>query len=242
MPMGADGGLRTNDRFVVAAAPALGAFVVLGLVAVVVLPALGADLPWETDPEPNATQVALTAFGVLLLTAGYVWAVARSRGWGRRLALLTLGYLGGIAVAKFVLSPASFHNNPDAELSEYLWLGIGVMVLYVGALVVLYALVPRAAAGGWPGTWRAGAVAGVLVFALASRYVAALVFGRDVGDYLADVFRGGGLWLVALLVVSTLAAIEAFGHPFRASAFATGLCVVIVYHGLWVAYMFRLFD
>ena len=57
--MPAHGGLRTNDRSVVPAPPALAALVALGLAAVLLLPALGADLPWETDPEPNATQLAV---------------------------------------------------------------------------------------------------------------------------------------------------------------------------------------
>ncbi len=226
----------------VPAPPALAALGVVGLVAVLALPSIAADLPWETDPEPNATQLAVTGFAVFLLTTGCVWAIARSQGWTRRTALLTLAYLAGITAVKFVLSPASFHNEPEAELAEYLWLGVGVMVLYIAALVVLYRLVPVTRAREGSSAWKAGAVAGVLAFALASRYVAALVFGRDIGDYLGDVFRGGGIWLLVLLAGSTLAAIEAFARPDRASAFRAGVAIVVIYHGLWVAYMLRLFD
>ncbi len=235
-------GLGIKGRLVVPAPPALAALGVLGLVTVLVLPTVGADLPWETDPPPNATQLAVSGFAVLLLTAGCIWAIARSHGWTRPTALLTLAYLAGISAVKFVLSPASFHNEPDAELSEYLWLGVAVMVLYVAALVAVYRVVPRAEEGNWSPMWKPGAVAGVLAFALVTRYVAALVFGRDLGDYLGDVFRGGGLWLAALLAGSTLAAIEAFRRPDGANAFRAGVAIVVIYHGLWVVYMLRLFD
>jgi hypothetical protein len=190
-------------------------------------------LPWETDPEPNATQLATSALGIVVLTAGCLWMVARVTAWPARPAALTFAYLAAIATVKFILSPASFHNTDDTELSTYLWLGLIVMVLYLTALTGLY----RAA-----GRSKALTLGAVLVFAVASRYLAALVLGRDVGDYLGDVFGAGGLWLLALLGGAAFAAVESFRQPRPALSFRTGAAVIVVYHGLWALYMLRLFD
>lgn len=235
-------GLTTSNRSVVPAPSALAAFAVLGLMTVALLPAVGARLPWETEPEPNVSQVALTALGVVLLTAAYVMVAAQTSAWARTPAVLTFAYLAGIAMAKFILSPASFRNAPDTDLSEYLWLGLAVMVLYLGGLTFLYWFAGRYRQRQWPWLSKVGAVLAVLAFAVVSRSFAALVLGRDVGDYLRDVFRGGGVWLLLLLAGSTVAAIEAFGHSERALAFRAGLAVIVVYHALWVPYMIRLFD
>lgn len=211
----------------------LAALVVLGLGAVWALPSLGASLPWETDPEPNATQLATSAFGIVMLTAGCLWMVARATAWPPRAATLTFAYLAAIAVVKFILSPASFHNTEDAELATYLWLGLVVMVIYLIALTGLYRMAGRS---------KAVTLAGALVFAVASRYLAALVLGRDVGDYLGDVFGAGGLWLLALLGGAALAAVECFRQPRPVLSLRTGAAVIVVYHGLWALYMLRLFG
>lgn len=114
------GGVTQGDRN--RALVPLAALVVLGLGAVWALPSLGASLPWETDPEPNATQLATSAFGIVVLTAGCLWMVARATAWPTRPAALTFAYLAAIATVKFILSPASFHNTDDADLTTYLWL------------------------------------------------------------------------------------------------------------------------
>jgi hypothetical protein len=134
---------------------------------------------------------------------------------------------------KFILSPASFHNTEDAELSAYLWLGFAVMLIYLIALAGLY----RAA-----GRSRAVTLTAVVVFAVASRYLAALVLGRGVGDYLGDVFGAGALWLLALLGAAAFTAVESFRQPRSDVSFRTGAAVIVVYHGLWALYMLRLFD
>jgi hypothetical protein len=225
------GGVTEGDRSRVLAP--LAALVVLALGAVWALPSLGASLPWETDPEPNATQLATSTFGLVVLTAGCLWMVARATAWPTRPAVLTFAYLAAIATVKFILSPASFHNTEDAELATYLWLGLVVMVIYLIALAGLYRMAGRS---------RAVTLAAALVFAVASRYLAALVLGRDVGDYLGDVFGAGGLWLLALLGGAALAAVESFRQPRAALSFRIGAAVIVGYHGLWALYMLRLFD
>src|SRR5687768_4746124 len=99
------GGVTKGDRDQSLAPVA--ALALLGLGAVWALPSLGGSLPWETDPEPNATQLATSAFGIVVLTAGCVWVVARAGDWPTRPAALTFAYLTAIAVVKFILSPAS---------------------------------------------------------------------------------------------------------------------------------------
>lgn len=211
----------------------LAALALLGSGAVWALPSLGASLPWETDPEPNASQLATSAFGIVVLTAGCLWMVARATAWPTRPAALAFAYLAAIATVKFILSPASFHNTEDTELSTYLWLGLVVMVLYLVALAGIYSMAGRS---------KAVTLGAVLVFAVASRYVAALVLGRDVDDYLGDVFGAGGVWLLALLGGAAFAAVECFREPRPALSFRTGAAVIVVYHGLWALYMLRLFD
>lgn len=107
------------------------------------------------------------------------------------------------------------------------------MVIYLIALTGLYRMAARS---------KAVTLGGALVFAVASRYLAALVLGRDVGDYLGDVFGAGGLWLLALLGGAALAAVESFRQPRRDLSFRIGAAVIVVYHGLWALYMLRLFD
>lgn len=136
-------------------------------------------------------------------------------------------------MVKFILSPASFHNTEDTELPTYLWLGVVVMLIYLIALTGLY----RAA-----GRSKAVTLAAVLVFAVTSRYLAALALGRDIDDYLGDVFGAGGLWLLALLGGGALAAVESFRQPRSELSFRTGAAVIVVYHALWALYMLRLFD
>ena len=226
-------GDRDRDRALVPLAGPVAALAVVGLVAVWTLPSLGAALPWETDPEPNASQLAAAAFGIVVLTAGCLWMVARATGWPTQAAGLTFAYLTAIATVKFILSPASFQNTEDAELATYLWLGLVVLVLYLVALAALY----RAA-----GRPKALTLGGILLFAVASRYLAALVLGHDVGDYLGDVFGAGGLWLLALLGSAAFAAAQCFDRPRPALSFRTGAAVIVVYHGLWALFMLRLFD
>ena len=232
--MTADGATGTTRHWPPVPAPwALCGLVALGAVAVLLLPAAGSSLPWEIDPEPNATQLAATAFGVMVLTAGYLLAAAREAGWQRTPALLTFGYLTGIAVVKFILSPASFHNTPDTTLGTFVWLGLAVMALYLVALALIYREVRRP---------TVLLVVAALVLALLSRYLLAVVLGRDAGDYLGDIFSGAGWWLLALIGGSVVAAVESFRSGDRASLLRAGTAVIVVYHGLWALFMFRLFD
>jgi hypothetical protein len=89
---------------------------------------------------------------------------------------------------------------------------------------------------------KVAVIIGLLLFAVASRFVAAAILAPDVSEYLDDVFRGGGLWLFALLAGSLTAAVQAFDRAGRELAFRVGVCTVVVYHGLWGVFMFQLFD
>jgi hypothetical protein len=235
---------------------ALAAFVLLGLLAVHFVPGLASAFPRGDEPEPNPTQLALTALAVVVLTAAYLSVLNRpAAGWTVAALALVFGYNAGIVVLKFVLSPAAYHNSPDTTLGEYLWIGLGVMVIYGAGLLGVHAVARRNRA---PATWswasKLTVVAGVLVFALLSRLVAAVILGRATEDYLRGVFRGGGWWLPAMVVGVTMLAVEAFDRAGHAvadgdqaavrlrAALLVGLTLIVLYHGLWVAFMVRLFG
>ena len=253
-------GRRATWRSGQAAAPtlvpapwALFAVAILGLVAVIQLPELASLLPYGDRPEPNEAQLAITALGLIALTAAYLyvaWNVARlSPAW----AGLMFAYNAAIVVAKFILSPAALHNAPGTTLAQHVWVGMAVLVLYVAGLGTVYAVALRNRA---PATWswsaKAIVVVGLLAFALVSRYVVALALGRAASDYLRDVFLGAGLWLPAMIGAAAVAAVAAFdraAHPPAGidptaalrTTLAVGLALLAVYQGLWVVYMLQLF-
>jgi len=148
-----------------------------------------------------------------------------------------------IVVVKSILSPASFRRNEQAELSNDLGVGVTVMLLYIAALVAVFLMARRyRVAGGWPLPAKAGLVIALLVFAMVSRYVAALVLGEATGDYLDHVFSGAGVWLPALTAVAAATAAVAFDRaPDLPAALGIGVALVVVYHALWVPFMLRLF-
>ncbi len=225
----------------------------LGLGAVLLLPEVAPVLPWGDRPEPNEVQLAVTSLGVLVVTALYLTAAQRTIGLSRSWLALAFGYNALIVVVKFILSPASFHNSPEVTLSEHLWVGVTVMVLYAVALTAVYVVArrnQRPRRWGWPS--KLGLVLALLVLALVSRYLAAVALGRAASEYLRDVFVSAGPWLPLLIVAASFLAVEAFdraahpggGHLPAESlrcAFGVGLGLVVAYHGLWVVFMLRLF-
>ena len=111
--------------------------------AVIQLPELASLLPYGDRPEPNEAQLAITALGLIALTAAYLyvaWNVARlSPAW----AGLMFAYNAAIVVAKFILSPAALHNAPGTTLAQHVWVGMAVLLLYVAGLVTVYAVALR---------------------------------------------------------------------------------------------------
>jgi hypothetical protein len=219
------------------------AIALAGVAAVLLLPEVASSLPRGDDPEPNAAQLAVTASVLVALTAAYLYVASQSAGLGTTWLALAVTYNAVIVVVKFILSPASFLRNEQAELAEYLWVGVAVMVLYVAALVAVFLMARRyRAAGGWPWTAKAGLVVALLVFAMGSRYLAAIVLGEAASDYLDHVFSGSGVWLPAFIAGASVAAIAAFDRAENLpAALGTGVALIVVYHGLWVPFMLRLF-
>lgn len=173
---------------------ALVSFALLGLGAVLLLPELAPVLPGGDEPEPNEAQLAVTSLGLLLLSAACIFVVRRAAGLGVAWGVLAFGYNAAIVVVKFVLSPASYRNSPETALSEHLWVGIAVLLLYATALAAIYAVARRhQASRPWAWSSKVGLVLGLLLFAVVSRNVAAMVLGRTTSDYLEHVFTGAGL-------------------------------------------------
>ena len=212
-------------------------------------------LPYGDQSDANEAQLAVTALGLIALTAAYlyvVWNVARlSPAW----AALMFAYNAAIVVAKFILSPAALHNAPGTTLAQHVW--VGMAVLFLPRHRGWGPSTPSPCATGhranWSWTSKAIVVVGLLAFALVSRYVVALALGRAASDYLRDVFLGAGLWLPAMIGrAAALAAVAAFdraAHPPTTldpaaslrTTLAVGLALLAAYQGLWVVYILQLF-
>lgn len=230
---------------------ALLGFALLGVAAVLDLPSLGRNLGIGDSAEPSAAPAALTGAAILLFTAGYLMVAAVAEGLPRKWVGLTFGYCSGIAVIKFGVSPASFENAPGTGLVDYLKIGVIVMLLYCAGL---WAIQAGASRNRHPRQWslqsKLTLLAGLVVFALVSRYLAALALGTGADDYLTEVFGGTGWLLFVLLAVVSAVAIESFDIAGRGenatrrlrSALLVGLAVVVTYHGLWALFMVRQFD
>jgi len=229
------------------------ALAVLGTVAVVAAPELAPALPWGDRPEPNPAQVALTTLAILALTAAGLWWVTRSLGSSPAWLGLAFAYNAGIALVKFVVSPAAYSNHRQTSLAQYLAVGVAVMALYAAGLVAVYRLARRHRTPlVWTWASKLPLVLGLLVFAMASRFLASVALDSAAAGYLGHVFSGAGLWLPALIVGVSVFAIQAFdaaAHPGAGNGvaqldatLAIGLGLVAVYHGLWALYMVRLFS
>jgi hypothetical protein len=252
--MGSEVSTPLGDRALVREVVAAAAFSLLGIAAVLALPSLGSRLPRGGDAEPNAAQSAVTALGILVLTAAYLSAVARGNRLSRTWTALAFGYCSGIAIIKFVLSPASFHNTSGTTLSRYLVVGLVILAFYGAGLWAVYRVARQHRGRAWAWPSKVAMVGMILVFAVVSRYLAVVALGTGTGEYLKGVLRGRGLvLLLVVLAGSSAAAIESFEHAGRSDdgddgkgglrgSLRAGFTVLAVYHGLWAIYMLRLFD
>ena len=222
---------------------ALAAVALAGVVAVLVLPEVASSLPRGGDPEPNATQLAVTSAVLVALTAAYLYVAAQSASLGTTWLAPAFAYNAAIVVVKFILSPASFHRTSESELTDYLAVGLAVMLLYGAALIAVFLVARRQrATGSWSWTAKAGLVVALVVFAMASRYIAAVVLGEAASDYLDRVFSGTGWWLPAFIAAASLAAVAAFERATDLpAALRVGLALIVLYHVLWAIFMLRIF-
>jgi hypothetical protein len=232
-----------TERGALPAPAALTAIAAAGFAAVLVLPEIASALPRGDDPEPNATQLAVTSAAVLWLTGAYLYVAARRAGLGTAWLVLAFTYNAAIVMVKFILSPASFQHRSQTTLAGYIWVGLAVMLFYGAGLAAVFLTARRQRVGGsWSWASKAGLVVALVVFAMASRYVAAVALGQAASDYLDRASSGAGLWLPALIAGASLAAVAAFD---RASdlqaALRIGLALIVVYHLLWALFMLRLF-
>ncbi|MFN2525480.1 MAG: hypothetical protein ABR505_04360 [Actinomycetota bacterium] len=223
--------------------PAPGAFLiflVLGVGAVLTLPAVADAIPHPGRPEQ--AQYAATCLGVLTSTCIYVYLVARGNSvLGRAWISWTLVYGGALAIVKFILSPTAFQTSSGASLGAFVGAGLVVMPLYLGALGLMYVLAVRRR-GEWPFSSKLGVGVGLALVAVATRFVVAFFLGTST-QYLEDLV-GVGLILPLVVCLASLAVMESFDRA-RASlrtALNVGIAVVIAQHLLWTIYMYRLFP
>lgn len=233
---------------------ALAAFAAAGVALVLGLPLLARFLPRGSEAWPNPTQAAATAAGILVATVGYLYLARAGTGLSNTWFAYAAGYNGVIAVIKFVLSPGSFRNTSDVGLLEYLTIGFVVMLFYAGSLWAIWAVARRhQQPRRWTAPNKLALLAGIFLFAMASRYLAAVAAGSGAYSYLGQVFSGWALVLPALLLLASGLAIQAFddaAHPTDGaaasarlrSALVIGLSLIAVYHALWAIFMFRLFS
>src|SRR5207253_10465140 len=157
-----------------------------------------------------------------------------------QLVLLFWGYNAMIVAIKFILSPSAYRSTTTtSSLGEFVAVGLVAMTFYVIGLVVVHATATRGRS--WAA--KAAVVAALVVLALLARWVAAVVLGAAGDAYFEHLYRGSGLILAGLVVVTALLAVEAFaraGDPGR--ALGDGFALILIYHGLWVVSMFKLFG
>lgn len=233
---------------------ALAACTAVGVALVLGLPVVARILPRGAAEWPNPTQAATTAVGILLITVAYLYLARASTGLSNAWFGYAAGYNGAIVVIKFILSPGSFYNTSGITLGRYVSIGFVVMLFYAVSLLIVWAVASRyQQPRHWTTFSKLAVLAGIFLFAMASRFLAATAVGSGAAGYLSRIFSGSGLVLPALLLITTALAIQAFddaGHPaeaslapaFLRSALGIGLSLIVVYHALWAIFMFRLFS
>lgn len=221
-----------------AAGAALAGFVLFGVVAVLFLPELADDVPHPGRDDQAA--YALTALGMGVVTAGFVYAFATARPDLERAWMPAVVYGSGLAIVKFILSPTAFSKSPGVSLGEFVTSGLVVVPVYLAVIAFLYSAASRQT-GEWAFAAKLRIAVLLAVLAVATRYLTALVLGTA-SEYLRSLV-GTGLVLPVVAVLASLAVMEAFdrSRPSTRSAFGEAVAIVLVHHVLWVVYMYRLF-
>ena len=223
-----------------------------GLLIVTFVPELASRL---SNPTGSAipSQSAATSFVLLVVTGIYLYRVSRIPGLGLWWAGLALGFSAGVVVIKFILSPSAFAASRDTSLGEFIAIGLVVALAYVAALWLIKRIARhRTYDKPWPWRSKLTLALGAALVAVAFRYLASVIVGAPDTGSIRHSFQEAGLILPATVLLAAASALgmfdrarrgtaDAAGEDAVATTIAVGTALVVVYHALWVLYMYRLF-
>jgi hypothetical protein len=227
--------------------------VAAGAAAVWVLPAVATVLPRGSDPQPNPMQFALTATGLIIISAAYLFFISAITAMDRSWFGLALGYNACLIMIKFILSPSSFRKAHAAPLGRYLAVGLLVMGFYILGLWAIGAVARRhLPPNKWSWASKIGLAVGVAVAASLIRYVAAVAAGTSPPG-LPGSLIGVRLLMPAVIAVACVVIIEMFDRTARPRVAVegstaieltvrVGVALIVAYHLLWALYMLKLFG
>lgn len=230
--------VATRENRALTASAAFG-LLIIGTAAVVFLPDVAHHIPHPG--QLSQAKYALVAAAILVLSAAYIFAIAETtpeldRVWGG----WTLVYGAGLATVKFILSPIAFQKESGTTLLAFVIAGLIGMLLYVGALYVIY-LIARKAAPSWSMTSKLTYAVVFGAAAVALRVLFATVLGTA-SQYIHGL-GGTGLVLPFVVAIASFSAMQSFDRAGsqRLPALVAGIALVVAQHVLWVVYMNDLF-
>lgn len=210
----------------------------------------------RSEQAPPTSMFA--AAGLLMSIVGFITVAiaARRVGTTLRAAIALGGGFAAIALAKFAMGPtALFQGNRRIEISSLvsmdsgaliLWIGVSILVLYVGAVWFLAAAFRPVGPPDGPSYKPAVAC---LVIAVAGGVGTAIFVTTAAGDYLAFIVTGlEATGIAVALFIATFLVAGAFHDTARrsralgaTSMYVTvawvAICFLLVFQVLWIVFL-----
>jgi hypothetical protein len=228
----------------------LGAFAAAGLLAAVVIPALGGLLSDKTD-GPGVLVLVATWLVTTIISGAYLLPMSVVLGFRRDWYRFGLGCLALLQLILFVLIPLSLSGQRDLGTAGYAGVGLASLVL---ALVVFGQIAKgarRYAGGnGWPAQAKAAMAAIAAVAGLLAQLVTALLLGNNPVE---AVLTAEGLSIIVASALSGLSLAEALdratrpplvaveGRSLVAKTIRVGVGLLLALHVIWFVYLWMIF-